>query len=330
MSQDSQDLHDRVTEILNAAETSSGSLLGDEAGDADGASGNLLETAAEANDLLESAEPDELLAAVGLDTLPDGSEPDSIPAAIARGDPEQVADLQRLLHLSNLADDDDEGALEGAVDALRSSIGDGEEATAESDAGDEGESDAEADSEGDQAADDEAEDDGLLETVLGSGDERGGDIGAEASAGDAGSDEDDADSEGGARETVEAAAETVGEASGLLESDEEEVDDEDDGGSDIGDQLRSAVESSLTDVGDDLEGLHERLQERSASSVGDEGDGEDDADAADEEDDGLFGSGLGSSDGGGGDGTRHSTMAPPPSKRADMKTTRHSTMPKRR
>ena len=335
MSQDSQDLDERVSEILNDAESSSGSLLGDEGGESDGA--DLLETAREASDLLESADPDELLAAVGLDTLPDGSEPDSIPQAIAQGDPEQVADLQRLLHLSNLADGDDESTLEGAVDDLRASIGDDEEAAADGDADESEAGGDDSDAEGNEtdADTDESEDAGLIETVLGSGD--GGRSGDAESSADAEGTVDDAESEdeGGAREAIESAADPVGAASGLddvLESDDEGDDDETepDEGADIGDRLRSAVESSLTDVGDDLEGLHERLQERSASSVGGESDDETADDAEDEEDDGVLGSGLGGGEGRGtssGSGTRHSTMAPPPSKRADMRTTRHSTMP---
>ena len=348
MSQDSQDLHDRVTEILNAAETSSGAMLGDsdEDGDSDGA--DLFEAAREASDLLEDAEPDELLAAVGLDTLPDGSEPDSIPEAIARGDPEQVAELQRLLHLSNLADGDgdaDEGALEGAVDELRESIGDGEEDTATDDGEREDEGAETAEGEAAEDADETAdgdEDDGLLDIDLGSSDEE-----READEGATAADEGD---ESGAREAVASAAETVSEASGLdgiigddgdtegeAETDgDESIDgaEADDEGSDIGDRLRSAVESSLTDVGDDLEGLKDQLQDRSASSVGG-ADSEDDTadDEAEDEENGLLGTDLGSGDEGssaGGDGTRHSTMAPPPSDRADMgRSTRHSTMPKR-
>ncbi|QSW98129.1 hypothetical protein [Haloterrigena alkaliphila] len=349
MSQDSQDLHDRVTEILNAAETSSGSMLGGENGDGT----DLLETAEEASDLLESAEPNQLLAAVGLDTLPDGSEPNSIPAAIAQGDPEQVADLQRLLHLSNLADGDgdDEGTLEGAVDELRASIGEREGASSDSDA-EEGEGDADGESDAGGGSDDEAED-GLLESVLGSseeGDSADGDGGAEAEDADEADESDESESEGGAREAIESAAETVSEAGGLdgvLESEDDESAESEDGeadgdetstddGGDIGDRLRSAVESSLTDVGDDLEGLQDRLQNRSASAVG--GDETDDDennradDAEEDEDDGPLDTDLGSSEKrtGGGDGTRHSTMAPPPSERADMRaSTRHSTMPRR-
>lgn len=349
----SQDLHERVSEILHDAETASGSLIADEDGESSGT--DLLETAERASDLLDSSEPNELLEAVGLNELPDGSEPDSIPQAIAQGDPERVEELQRLLHLANLADGDDgDGgdALEGAVGAIRQSVGDGEEAneTESTDVDDE----AGGEADGEEAADEaESEGGGIRDAVASLTDDETGESedGSEGGAvrdaiesvtGDDG-DESEADESdgGGAREAVESVAEGVSEASGLgdaLGSDDgDEGDSGDDSesadetGGDISDRLRSAMESTFSGVGDDLEGLQERLQSRSASSVG--GETEDDADAeedAADEDDGLLGSGLGSDQdrGSSGGATRHSTMAPPPSERADMKlNTRHSTMP---
>ncbi|SIR74168.1 hypothetical protein [Natronorubrum thiooxidans] len=264
----SQELREHVNEVLHEADASSGSLVttsdSDDGAD-ETAQTDLLETAAKANDLLESAESEELLEAVGLDTLPDGTEPDSIPAAIAQGDPAQVEELQRLLNLSKLADWDDGEALEGAVGELQAAIGDGER-TAESGSIDDGTDETEADT----------------------------------------------------------ADESTDESDGT------------DTSSDLGDQLRSAMESSFEGIGDDLEQLQGRLEEASASTVG-EDDGADDEDEATadqtdaEDDDGLLDAGLGSNQNretSGGSGTRYSTMAPPPSERADMKgTARHSTMP---
>jgi len=265
---DSQ-LHDRVHEILTEADASSGSLVAAD-GDDESAEMDLFETATEASDLLESADPDELLAAVGLDTLADGTEPDSIPEAIARGEKENVAALQRLLHLSNLADRADDGSLEGAVGDLREAIGERDESAAEADArtATEGISDA------------------------------------ESTAGDT----------------------------------------EDESTSDLGDRLRSSMQSSFEEFGDDAAQLKERLEAASAGTASSEptseadekdeaaNDAADDAEPGEDDDDeGLLGSGLDGDDDRGtasGGPSRHSTMAPPPSQRADMRgLVRHSTMP---
>ncbi|WP_121742329.1 hypothetical protein [Natronorubrum halophilum] len=297
----SQKLHEQIREVLGDADASSRSLAATtESDDADTESArtDLIETARRASELLEDAEPDELLEALGLDTLPDGTEPDSIPAAISRGDPEQVEDLQRLLKLSKLAERDDERALEDATGRLRESVADG------------------AESNGSKA------------------------------------DESGSDGDGGAREAVASAAETVSEATGLgdvIESDDGEETAEGDSDADtagetadLGDKLRSAAESSFEGVGDDLEGLQQRLEEASAGAVGSDdgttdepdegGDVEPaDAEADEEEDDGLIGGGLGGDRDRGtatAGVTHYSTMAPPPSERADMKgTARYSTMP---
>ncbi len=150
----------------------------------------------------------------------------------------------------------------------------------------------------------------------------------------------------GARETIESAAETVSEASGLddvLESggDDASASGESDAGkaetsSEFGEQLRSAMESSFDGIGDDLENLRDRLEEASADAVDGEAESDSEDEASDDEadvdeDDGLLDVDLESNqDRGtsGGSGTRYSTMAPPPSERADMKgTARHSKMP---
>ncbi|QFU83001.1 hypothetical protein [Natronorubrum aibiense] len=301
----SQKLRERVNEVLREADTSSGSLVAttDSDGDAETAQTDLLETAAKANDLLESADPDDLLEAVGLDTLPDGTEPDSIPEAISQGEPAHVEALQRLIALSKLADRGDDETLEGAVGELRESIDDGAE-----------------------------DDDSEPETDTGS------------DTPDEDTDESESDDDG-ARETIESAAETVSEATGLdgvLGSDEDEApagDESDADGAetpgDLGDQLRSAMESSFDGISDDLEHLQDRLEEARASTASDEDESVIENDTteteSDTEDDGLLDVDLGSDRNrgtSGGSGTRYSTMAPPPSERADMRgPVRHSTMP---
>ncbi|WP_175417028.1 hypothetical protein [Natrinema pallidum] len=272
---------DRVDEVLNQAAASSTAIIADD-GSADGDESpetTLLEAAAEANELLETADPDALLAAVGLDTLADGTEPESIPEAIARGDQENLEDLQRLLHLAKLADRANDRDLEATADGLRGTIGD-REASARTDA--------------DTTAD--------ADTAASGGD---------------------------------AAAETA---------------------DDLGDRLRSSMRSSVERFGDDVVQLRDRLESasegparsdtsaadgtaadaRSADEGGteeaaDETEVADEEETADEaEDEGVLGSGLGGdwAHGTAGGPSRHSTMAPPPSERADMRgVTRHSTMP---
>ncbi|MDS0474098.1 hypothetical protein [Natrinema sp. 1APR25-10V2] len=265
-------LRDRVHDVLNQADESSESIVaGDDEAAEDGES-TLLETAAEASDVLESAEPDELLAAIGLDTLADGTEPDSIPEAIARGEEENVADLRRLLRLSNLADHADDGGLEDAVDGLRAAIGERADAASESGAS------------ADEADDEPATDDGEAGT-------------SDGETGDG--------------------SETSG---------------------DVGDRLRAAMSDSFAEFGDELSELKTQLEERSAAAAdgetaGEEADAADEDEDEDETDDGLLERRSGGEDRGTASGrpSRHSTMAPPPSRRADMRgTARHSTMPNKR
>ncbi|WP_394742831.1 hypothetical protein [Natronococcus roseus] len=104
---------------------------------------------------------------------------------------------------------------------------------------------------------------------------------------------------------------------------------------DLGDRLREAMSSPLETFGDEIGDVQDRLEEVMANDT----DGEDDEDEAeetdtreaDEGDDGLLGLGDDGSGGLGSSGSsRLSTMAPPPSERADMHAVkRHSTMPKR-
>lgn len=114
-------LDDQITEILNAVDAERDAVLADD-GENGGETGELLEAADEARDLLESTEPRDVLEAVGLGTLPDGSNPETIPEAIAAGDSERVEDLHRLVRLARLADRSDETDVEGAVGDLREAI----------------------------------------------------------------------------------------------------------------------------------------------------------------------------------------------------------------
>jgi hypothetical protein len=257
--------HDQVADILDAASGESETLLTANE-QPDDAKENLLEAADEAADLVDSMEPQELLEAVGLGTLEDGSKAETVSEAITNGDPDRVEDLQRLLRLAKLSDQSEAEELEDATGHIREAI---------------------------ERAQQEDEE----------------------------STTDDADAS------------------------ENAVDSED--ADDLGDRLREAMQSSFDEFGDDLGAIQEQLE----AVAGDNEDGEDAADEQDdddEDDDGLLGSeddededdggllGLGDGDDGSGgglgssDSSRHSTMAPPPSERADMKAVkRHSTMPKK-
>ncbi|NGM71459.1 hypothetical protein G6M89_21150 [Natronolimnobius sp. AArcel1] len=294
----SEDLHEELTDVLDRASAERESLLASDEqsdGDTETDSSGLLEAADDASDLLESNEPGDVLEALELDTLPDGSDASSIPEAIAEGDKADVATLQQLLRLANLADHD-AAELDGALESLRDGI----------DAGTDDNDDAEAevtpaDSDGDSSDDAEAE-----------------------TPEDTDGEPDESDSSDTTFELTE--------------------------------QLRSSMKSSLSDFSEDIGSLQDGLEAvQSGLSDSDESDGDaadgdatdDDesapdtdeertADSEGEEDDDLLEADLEPDLGGergnsaGGDGTRHSTMAPSPSKRADMKgTARFSTMPDR-
>ncbi|WP_306057506.1 hypothetical protein [Natronococcus wangiae] len=252
-------LHDRVNEVLNEADAESRSVLASDDGESREAERDLLEAADEASELLETADPRELLEALGLGTLPDGSEPDTLPEAIANGDPERVEELHRLLRLARLADRSDDEELEDAVGGLRETI--------------------------DRAQ--TGEDDTMT---------------------------DDTDQ----NET------------------EQESTNGDGAADDLGERLRSAMSSSFEDFDDELTAMQDRIEDAASTVTDDEADedAEDEASEADEGeedgDDGLLG--LGGEDGlGSSDSSRLSTMAPPPSERADMRAVkRHSTMPKKK
>jgi hypothetical protein len=111
----------RVAEILDEASNESETLLTPEA-TTDDAGHNLIEVAREADEFVASSEPMELLEAVGLGTLPDGSEAKSVSEAITKGDSERVEDLHRLLRLAKLGDRSDEETLEDATVGIREAV----------------------------------------------------------------------------------------------------------------------------------------------------------------------------------------------------------------
>lgn len=111
----------RVTEILNEASDESGTLL-TSAETADDTGHSLIQVAREADEFVASSEPMELLEAVGLGTLPDGSKVESVSEAIAKGDPERIEDLHRLLRLAKLGDRSDEEQLEDATVGIRKAV----------------------------------------------------------------------------------------------------------------------------------------------------------------------------------------------------------------
>lgn len=312
----SQTKHERVTDILEAADRESGALLSTDEPSEDG---SLLEVAEAASQFLESNDPQAVLEAVGLDTLPDGSEPESIPAAIVRGDEREVEDLKRLMNLAKLADDADGDALADATGLLQDRRDDDaelEDETAEAD------DDAASESSADDAADatDEAEED---------------DDQADETDADDATDKSEEDDDGSSSVLESLADGLVDDESTTGEAAEEAT-------ADVSDALEDAVRSSVTEFGDDVGRLRDRLETARADESADEETGEDDdertaedenASEADESDD-LLEIDLGGDrdDRSSSRGVvRHSTVAPSPSERADMKgTARFSTMPEKK
>lgn len=219
-------------EVLPAdRSTADDSEGGDELSDAERA--EVRDLGSEAADLLETSDPEALLAALGMG----GSDgPGSIPAAILAGDPDDVADLRVLLALSRLAPDEDgdgtfdeqeRTAMATLVDLLGdgsageaesvettdddSETADGEAAGADGDAGDE-EADAEAAEDETDAAESEDEGDEITSTLQ----DALADV--QSGLGDAfeSDDADDADEGGGDDGLVEAAGDFVDEASGRI------------------------------------------------------------------------------------------------------------------
>lgn len=268
----SDSITDRVTEILADAERGSDELGALEDGDdlrAELEDSGLEETAEEAGELIAEEDAEELLAALGLDELEDGTEPDSLPEAIALGSEEQVGDLQVLVKLAKIGEAD-EGELAGEVGELREVL-DRRDGSSE----------------------------GGRDTTESGEDER--------------EEEEDEDS------LAESAADAVRDAVGEEDGDEE-------GNGILEEELESAMRSKLEGFGEELNEARARLDSLRGQEE-DEVDGEDEEeDAAREEDDEV----LGSDSRPRSRGTMHSTMAPPPSRRADMgRSTRHSTMPDR-
>lgn len=317
-----RDLFANATEVLpTGRSTADGSELADELSDAERT--DVRDLGGEAADLLETSDPEALLAALGMG----GSDgPGSIPAAILAGEPDDVADLRVLLALSRLAPDEDgdgpfdeqereamatltdllgdESADESETSDGASETAEGDEGTNDSDAGD-GESDAAEAESGDEGGEDggdevtSALEDALDEVQTGLGDALGID-GAP----------DDADAEDGGDGLVEAAGDFVDEAGGRIA----DAATDDDGG--------ESEDAAAEDAGDaDAESEDDGLL-----GLGDEG-GRLDSD----EDDGM----LGGEDSPGDDEsvsgfgrTKHSTI--PSQDRADMSgVRRYSTMPDR-
>ena len=276
-----EELHDRVTELLEAADRGVDSLPPlEETSEGDGydaleAADGLPEAAEDARALLSTTDSRELLEALGLAELPDGREPETIPEAIAGGDQASIADLRVLLKLARVADADHDGeGLEDALEALRDVVESRDEPV---DRGD-----------GDRAEDDEETTETDAETTEDT-DEAAGD-------------------ETDAEETVESEA-----ADSADESD--------------GDGLESALQSTVGDAlegfGDDVRDVRDRLEAATA-------DEDEDVDGEAAEDDESTLDAFDAGDAASGPSTMYSTMAPPPSERADMRRrTGYSTMPDR-
>ena len=122
----SEELSDRVHRLL----TETSSALEEFPNETDEVVENLErdglgERAAEAAELFETTDADELLAALG---LTDGEEgPGSIPGAILTGDPAEVAELRALMTLSRLSPEGEEeldaDTVEPAIETLRETLG---------------------------------------------------------------------------------------------------------------------------------------------------------------------------------------------------------------
>ncbi|MFP8954083.1 hypothetical protein ACLI4Z_14115 [Natrialbaceae archaeon A-arb3/5] len=152
----------------------------------------------------------------------------------------------------------------------------------------------------------------------------------------------------GDEETLGSAVSGLRESIGEREQTDEPVEDED-SADDFGEKIRSALGSSFEGVGDDLQQLQDRLEEASSTietgddetdetetdetdeTEADDTDGEEAEERGEQADEGLLETDLGTDQD---EKTfsrgvaRHSTTAPSPSKRADMRgTARFSTMP---
>ena len=316
----SDELSDRVHRLLTETASSLEKLPDDpeEAIDSverDGL-GNL---AAEASELLETTDPEELLSALGL--ADDETGPGSIPAAIATGDPERVANLRALLKLSALAppDEDEEErdpeAVDRAVGELRETVGERYDPD-----GDEG---IEADEDGDEGVEADEDGDGEPEDA------------------DAAEAETEASDSGSSGEGIESAMRSaLSETRDELDGIRDRLGSDDDDGDDDGGLLDRDDEDGFLGGGDDDDGDDGLLDgdgDNGGLLEGDEDDDEDDDDADEEDDDGLVDTdGLTDGDEGmadqdvGSSGGRPYLRTMPRQDRADMRAVRrHSTMPDR-
>ncbi|UTF55159.1 hypothetical protein [Natronosalvus rutilus] len=314
--------------------------------------------AEEAHELVEEGDVQSLLERVGLDTLPDGSAPSSLPEAIANGDPGQVATLRALQRLASLADPDPDSDPDlDDADSLEETVLDLYGLLTKSVAVETGDEEAsEADTEASDDADEPDEEEGEA-----AGDETDEDESGEDEMDEEGeADQKDEDETDESEESTSESDSEPAEATDETDSDETDEADETDGDSDLEDSISSALKDAVGGFGDEVESLKAGLE---AAGLGDdkEADAEDEADTEDEEangddtdeengderdeaddaeededeDDSLLSTGDDGGPFGGSSsrrrrGTMYSTVARSPSKRADMKaTTRHSTMPKR-
>jgi len=237
-----EDLAERVDAVLADAEDA---LTGTDDGGSDEASPRLRAVATAAAGLVEEADADALLSAVGL-----GGEDgyDSLPTALAKGDEERVLALERLLKLSALADDwegsdatDRRAELTDLFDVDVGSDGDTTETPANED-----ESDADA-------AEDETDDGGVVSSAA----DEVVDAVVEEFAGDDGADGDDAKADDEAATT------------------DEDTDAAEDDGS-----LRGRVEAAAADLRDGLD----EVRGEDADEAGDDGQADDDGEADDDGD----------------------------------------------
>lgn len=221
----SDDLRDRVRQVLEEAEERSASSDDDES-----AAESFGDVPERANELVEDADPAELLDAVSSEDLSVEESPETMADAMERADSETLLELRKLLTLSRMAREEDEEARDEHVETFRELSREGDAAEADEPEGpDEGEGDGADDASPDEAGDeqsapDEEEeesdgDDRLREALLGEvdgfreriqtarselGDESEGESEGEAEASEdseADEEETEADESGGGRES---------------------------------------------------------------------------------------------------------------------------------
>lgn len=312
----SKERHEEVRAILRQADESSRTLLS--AGDDESNGSSVREAAERANAFLESTDPESVLAAVGLDTLPDGSEPSTIPEAIARGDDERVDDLNRLLTLASMAETDDDRLEEAAesIDAAIDGVEPDRSRAVDAESGRTGADETSAETEG---GTDEPEVEPTADAEEPEGEPEG----------------ETADPiESAVRSTIAAVGDDLDRLRGRLEeatgADDESRPPEDAGGPDVdADETESDVDEEAAAT---AEGEAEADERAGGTDAAEAEESLDDREGDQADDDGgLLEPDLGT------DRTvtsrgvvRHSTVAPSPSKRADMKgVARHSTLPYR-